>query len=220
MRRRSRWCCWIMPLTVVAIAPVWAEDRVPGTEPVVEPQIDRRQVSVPRIKESDIEAGVYAGVLSVESFGTRAVYGARVAYHVTDRLFVEGVYGQSTVSDQFYRDHALPIFADGAVAKLSYYNVSVGYNLLPGESFVTKTWALASAFYVIGGLGSTTIEREKFPTFNFGFGYRLLFTDSFAFHIDVRDHLFNSDLLSRGQQQKKNVLTNNFEMTTGMTFFF
>src|ERR1041385_3751380 len=84
---------------VVFAAPAMAETASTGTDPtkeqVIEPQIDRRTVTVPHISASDLEFGLYTGVLSVENFGARSVNGARLAYHLTDRLFVEGAYGGS-----------------------------------------------------------------------------------------------------------------------------
>jgi outer membrane beta-barrel protein len=203
----------VMLSATLPTAPTLAQEKTGDGAPVIEPQIDRRTVSVPRIGASDIEVTAFTGVLGVQNFGTNSVSGGRIGYHVTDRIFVEGGYGRSTVSDEFYRDRAFPIF-NTEMVQLTYYNFSVGFNLLPGETFVTQDWALSSAFYFVAGIGSTEIEREKFSTFNFGFGYRLLFTDWLAFHIDVRDHVFNSDLLGKNQR------TDNFEMTTGLSVFF
>ena len=42
---------------------------------------------------------------------------------------------------------------------LNYYNVSVGYNVLPGEVFIGSNCAKASAFYLIAGIGSTRLRR-------------------------------------------------------------
>lgn len=216
---RSPWW-WMLALSIMAMSVARADERAPENGQVIEPQIDRRQVTIPHIRSSDLEFQLYTGTLSVEHFGAQSVTGKRLAYHVTDRVFVEGAYGDSTVSDQFYRDRAFPVF-DNALVKLTYYNASLGYNLLPGESFLTRNWAVSSAFYLIGGVGSTRIERENFHTFNFGFGYRLLANDWFAFHLDVRDYVFNSDILGgSGAGSGGNQRTDNFEMTAGLSFYF
>lgn len=200
-------------VAMLAAAPAVAQERSAAAEPVIPPQVDRRKVTVPHIDASDIEVTAYFGMFSIENFGTSSVYGGRIAYHVTERMFLEGTYGLSTVSDEFYRERALPVFSS-AEQDVSYYNVSIGYNLLPGESFLTKTWAMSSAFYVVAGIGSTKLADDSFSTMNFGFGYRVLLTDWFALHIDMRDHVFNSDLLGANQR------TNNFELTTGVSVFF
>src|SRR5947207_3295472 len=53
-------------------------------EPVIEPQVDRRDIRIPKIKVDDIEFGVYGGILSVQDFGSKPVFGARLAYHLTE----------------------------------------------------------------------------------------------------------------------------------------
>jgi outer membrane beta-barrel protein len=185
------------------------------TEQVISPDLERRTVTIPKIHATDLELGVYIGTLSIENFGAKTSRGARLAFHVTEKLFVEGVYGKSTISDEFYRERAFPIsgFKKGE-NPLTYYNVSLGYNLLPGESFITQRWAVASAFYLIGGIGTTTFAGRSYSTMNYGFGYRLLLTDWFTWHVDMRDHVFSHSLLGTSQR------TDNFEMTTGFTVFF
>jgi len=187
----------------------------PSQEQVIQPELERRDVKVPHINADDIELGFYSGILSMENFSAQSVKGARLAYHVTEDFFVEGAYARSTISDEFYRSRAFPITGfDQQEEDLTYYNLSLGYNVLPGEIFLGRRWAMASAFYVIGGIGTTKFAHESFATFNFGGGYRILLNDWFALHIDMRDYVFDSDLL--GQNKR----TNNFEATVGMTIFF
>lgn len=207
----------IATLVLTMSGPAHAQAPIQAATPeqVIQPQIDRRAITVPRIDVDDIEIGVFLGILSIENFGAKAVTGVRLAYHVTENLFVEGAYGSSTVSDEFYRDRAFPITGfQQAEEELTYYNISLGFNVLPGEIFIGKNWAMASAFYVIGGIGTTSFAQEKFPTFNFGVGYRILVNDWFALHFDMRDHVFDSDLLGKNQR------TNNFETHIGATVFF
>jgi outer membrane beta-barrel protein len=61
------------------------------------------------------------------------------------------------------------------------------------------------------------LDRSQRPapqTFNFGLGARVLFTDRVALQVDMRDHVFSTDIL--GKQQN----TQNLELTGGITFFF
>jgi outer membrane beta-barrel protein len=193
-----------------------AEDKsIPAQEQVIQPQLERRDVKVPHIKANDIEVGYYSGILSMENFSAESVKGVRLAYHVTEDFFVEGAYARSIISDEFFRSRAFPITGfDQQEEDLTYYNISLGYNVLPGEIFLGRRWAMASAFYIIGGIGTTTFANESYSTFNFGGGYRILLTDWLAMHIDMRDYVFDSDLL--GQNKR----TNNFEATLGLTVFF
>ena len=192
------------------------EDKnVTQQEQVIQPQLERRDVKVPHINVDDIEVGFYRGILSIENFSAQTVTGLRLAYHVTEDFFIEGTGAKSTVSDEFFRSRAFPITGfDKQEEDLTYYNISIGYNVLPGEIFFGRRWAMASAFYIIGGIGTTKFAKESHATFNFGGGYRILLNDTFALHLDMRDHVFDSDLL--GQNKR----TNNFEAHVGLTAYF
>lgn len=201
-----------MLLVAVAVS-AQAQVPAPGPEPVVEPQIDRRDVSVPRIDATDLEIGAYTGILSVEDFGAESSSGYRVAYHVTEDFFVEGIYGTSTVSDLAFYNLGIPIFTRRQV-DLTYYHASIGYNLFPGEVFIGRNWALTSAVYVVGGIGNVNFASEDNTAYNFGFGIRLLPVDWLSMRIEMRDHIFESDLL--GKKEFKH----NFELTFGLGAYF
>ena len=98
--------------------------------------------------------------------------------------------------------------------KLTYYNLSVGYNVLPGEVFLGGRRARPSQFYIIAGVGSTKFADQRKPTFNVGFGYRVFLADWVALQLDLRDHIFSLDLLGKRQS------TQNVELTGGLTFYF
>ena len=192
-----------------------AQTTTKPNEPVVVPQVDRRDVKPPRFPSNDFEVGVFAGIYEMQSFGSNAVSGLRLGYHITEDVFVEGVYGRTKVSDETFRQ----IFPNGGVfpspsENLTYYNLSAGYNVLPGEVFFGRNVAKASAFYVVLGVGSTTFVDQKKQTLNYGFGTRLLFNDHFAVQADVRSHVFSFDLLGQKQNAK------NLEATLGLTVFF
>ena len=62
---------------------------------VVDPAVERRKITVPRIRSSNIEFGLDYGALSIEDFGTNPVYGITAAYHVTEDFFFQGEYGRT-----------------------------------------------------------------------------------------------------------------------------
>ncbi len=167
-----------------------------------------------RFPSRDIIAGAYLGTYSSEDFGASLVYGARLGYHITEDFFVEGVYGTTSVSDENYRQ-ILPggVFPEKEET-LSYYNLSVGYNILPGEVFFGSRYAMASALYLIAGVGSTKFLEQSKQTINFGLGYRVFLKDWAAIQVDFRDHLYTLDLLGQSKS------TQNLELTAGITFFF
>ena len=178
----------------------------PSAEPpgqVIDPEVERREIKEPKIDREDFEVGAFIGIMSIEDFGTSTVYGARIAYHVTEGFFVEGTVGQSegglTSFEQLSGGARL---IDDDERTFTYYNLNVGYNILPGEGFIGESRAYNTNFYVIAGLGSTTFAGDDRFTVNFGGGFRFLFTDSVAFHVDFRDHLLDIDILGREQSSE------------------
>jgi outer membrane beta-barrel protein len=195
-----------------AIAQV--QDQKPGNEQVIVPEVPRREVKLPRFPSKDFEIGVFGGVYSTQNFGSSPVGGLRLGYHITEDIFVEGVLAQTTVTDDSFRQ-ILPggVFTDNK-EKLQYYNLSAGFNVLPGEVFIGSKWAKATAVYLIGGVGSTKFNQQRRQTVNFGLGLRLMLADRWAVQVDMRDHVFTLDLLGKRQS------TQNLELTSGLTFFF
>jgi outer membrane beta-barrel protein len=184
-------------------------------ESVIQPQVDRREIKTARIDTDNFEVGAYYGLMSVEDFETNAVYGARLAYHISEGFFVEGTYGQTDAGQTSFEklSGGAPILTDEQ-RKLSYYDISIGYNLLPGEVFIGRKRAFSSALYVVAGAGNTNFADDDFFTIVLGAGYRMLMTDWLALHVDFRDRLFDSDLL--GEEKT----THNFEWTLGLSAFF
>ena len=191
-----------------------ADPPAQQTDQVVVPQVDRRDVRVPRFPSNDFEVGLFAGTYATQNFGTSAVVGLRLGYHITEDFFVEGVYAQTRVSDEQYR-RILPggIFPEERV-KLTYYNLSGGYNVLPGEVFVGSRYARPAQLYVIAGVGSTKFDQQRRPTINVGFGYRVYVLDRLALQLDLRDHVYSVDLLGKRES------TQNLELTGGLTLAF
>jgi outer membrane beta-barrel protein len=185
-----------------------------NNDQVVIPQVDRRDIEKPKFPSNDFEVGLFTGTYATQNFGSSWVYGARIGYHITEDFFVEGVYGQTKVSDALFKQ-ILPggiLVADSN--KLSYYNMSIGYNLFPGEIFIGGRRARPSQFYLIAGVGSTKFADQRKPTFNAGFGYRVYLADWAALQLDLRDHIFSLDLLGKRES------TQNVELTGGLTFYF
>lgn len=184
-------------------------------EQVIVPEVERREVKVPRIPSNDFEIGVFGGTYSTQNFGASAVQGLRLGYHVSEDLFVEGSYARTQVSDAVYR-RFLPgggVFANPKET-LTYYNVALGWNVLPGEVFFGRSYARPSAGYLIAGVGSTRFFDQRRQTIHVGFGLRLFLADWAALQVDMRDHLYSLDLL--GEREN----TQNLELSAGLTFFF
>jgi outer membrane beta-barrel protein len=181
---------------------------------VIEPQVTRRQVKVPRIHSSNIELGAFYGVVSIEDFGTHPEYGFIAAYHMTEDFFFQAEWGHSRGSQTSFETLTNIQLLTESERRFTYYDLSLGYNFLPGESFIGRGTALTSAFYLIGGLGGTDFAGDTKFTVNFGAGYRIVPTDWLAFHITVQDHVFQSSVLGSTK------LTNNLEARIATTVFF
>jgi outer membrane beta-barrel protein len=188
-------------------------DTAPPT--VIEPVVERRKIKVNKVDAENIEVGGYYGILSIEDWGTNPLMGVRAAYHVTEDLFFEAGVGRSkagktsaeTIGGQI-------IILDDNERRFTQYSLSLGYNLLPGEVYIGRNLAMNSSLYVIGGIGATQFGGDHRFTVNFGAGYKVLPTDWLAIHIDVQDHVFQSDILGVDK------LTNNIAAHLGVTAFF
>ena len=186
-----------------------------SSEQAVEPQLERRELTEADIDSENIEAGAFVGVMNVEDFGTNLVYGARMAFHFTEDFFAEGAYGRTDTDQTSFEklSGGAKLLSDGN-RKLEYYNLSLGYNILPGEVFIGGDHAFNSALYLIAGVGSTEFAGDSNFTVNVGTGFRLLMNDWIALHLDFRDHIFESDVLGSDKTM------HNLEGTAGLTFFF
>lgn len=134
---------------------------------------------------------------------------------MTEDFFVEGSYGQTTLGQTSFErlSGGAQILTDEE-RDLTYYNVSLGWNIFPGEAFVGRGFAFKGGLYLIGGVGSTEFGGDSRFTINAGVGYRLIATDWLAFHVTLRDHFFESDLLG------ENDTLHNLEFSGGLTLFF
>jgi outer membrane beta-barrel protein len=192
-----------------------ASDQPSSDRPIIDPQVERREIRRARIDTEDFEIGAYFGVLSIEDFESHTVYGARLAYHLTEDFFIEGTFGQSKAGRTSYEtlSGSASLLTDDE-RDYSYYALSLGWNALPGEVFIGENRAYNTAFYLVAGIGSTTFAGDDRFTVNGGFGYRILPADWIAVHFDVRDHIFDIDLLG----EKK--IVNNLEAHLGLSIFF
>ena len=90
----------------------------------------------------------------------------------------------------------------------------MGFNLFPGEAFVTDSTTFNTVFYLIGGIGNTEFAGEDAFTIVYGVGHRTLFLDGFSVDIEMRDLIFEQDIF--GDEES----TNNLEFTVSLNLFF
>jgi outer membrane beta-barrel protein len=204
-------------LTVAAFAALAALAALPAhaaDEPVVQPQVDRRDIKLPKFPSNDFEVSVYGGLYSAQNFGSSPAWGGRLAYHITEDFFVEASAGTTRVSDEAFR-RILPggIFTDNTET-LIYSNFNVGMNVLPGEVFIGRNFAMPSQVFIVAGGGTTRFNGQRMSTFDVGVGVKVYLSDSWALRVDMRDNIFKLDLLG------KTDMTHNVELNAGLSFLF
>jgi outer membrane beta-barrel protein len=216
----------LLLLTTLLAAAAWPGDghaQARGTDEgleagqpqVVEPAVKRREIERARIDTENFEAGAFIGTISIEDFGSSFVYGGRLAYHFTEDLFAEASLGTAKAGRTSYEDlsGAAELLTDDE-REYTYYDLAIGWNALPGEVFFGGRRAMPSSVYFTLGAGSTRFAGDDHFTVMVGSGLRLLVTDWVALHLDVRDQMFDSDLL--GEQK----LTQNLQVGLSVTAFF
>lgn len=206
-------------LSMALIAPLSQapaqEGGLEGQEPVLEPRIERQRVSEARIDSENFELGAYGGLMSIEDFGARTLAGARLAYHVSEDVFLEGSLARTRAGETSFETLSGGVnLLDDDQRRYIYYNASVGYHLLPGESFLGSDRVFNTAFYLIGGAGMTDFAGDNHFTVNVGMGYRVLVTDWLSLRMEMRDHVFDLDIFG------DNKTTQNLEWTLGVGGFF
>jgi len=184
-------------------------------QPVIDPKVTRRKIKTPNIDGQDIELGAFAGVLSIEDFGTSSVVGVRGNYHLTEDFFLQGSVGRSKGATTSYeRLSGGPQLLQEQDRYYTYYALNAGWNALPGEIFIGENRAYNSAFYFTAGMGFTKFAGDSRFTANGGMGYRILPTRWLAVTFDFRDHLFDIDILG----EKK--VAHNLEGSLGLSVYF
>lgn len=204
----------LLLLAFITLQPVWAEDDDADSSEtvVVEPDIYRREINVPRIDTENFEITAYYGVLDIEDFGTEPTVGLRAAYHITEDFFIEGAYAMSEASDNTLEN--LTTFNILQDEDVNYYSLSLGYNIFPGEIFLGRNFAMTSSFYLMAGVGNFEFNAEDEFAYNIGFGFKVLPKDWLSLRVDFRDIVYETDLLG------DNEFTNNFEVSANLGVFF
>ena len=186
-----------------------------STPQVVEPRVKRRDVNPPGLDTENFEAGLFVGTISIEDFGASVSYGGRIAYHFTEDVFAEATIGTAKAGKTSYEDlsGSAQLLTDSE-RQFTHYDLSIGWNALPGEVFLGGTRAMPSAVYFTLGAGSTRFAGDDHFTVALGAGLRVLANDWIAVHLDARNLAFETDLLGEDK------LTHNLQFTFGVTAFF
>lgn len=201
---------WLSP-----VAPAFAQSEEVDDGSLIEPQIERVEFDEARIDSDDFELSVYAGYLALEDFDTNFVVGAKLGYHISEDFFVQATYGRSDSGETSFErlSGGAPLLSDDE-REVEYYLVTLGFNLMPGEAFVTDSTTFNTVFYLTAGVGTTTFAGDDRFTIAYAFGYRTLFADGFSLDIEMRDLIFEMDIFGETES------TNNLEFSVAFNLFF
>ncbi|HTF96278.1 MAG TPA: outer membrane beta-barrel domain-containing protein [Cellvibrio sp.] len=200
-----------------SVATAQEDDEQDGDEleQIITPDIKRRTIKEDDLDSEDFEMGAFFGLLSIEDFGTNDVQGITFAYHITEDFFVEAAYGISKTEKTSYES------LSGGVELLtedqrdiSYYNLSLGYNFLHGQVFISDKWAFNNHFYIMLGGGNTDFAAKDYFTTSIGAGLRFYATDWLALDLSSRGHSFEHEVFGESKR------VTNMETRLGLSLFF
>ena len=183
--------------------------------PLIEPDVTPGPVTEALIDTENFEIGAFVGVLNIEDFESSLLYGGKLTYHLSESFFFEAGVGFAEGGETSFEKLAgnVEVLTDSE-RDYSYYNINLGYNVLPGEAFLTENYAFNTNFYLIAGAGATDFAGDTRFTLNAGAGYQVLLTDSVAVQIGVRQHYYRIDVLGAEKTSM------NTEVSTGLSVFF
>ncbi|NVJ61710.1 MAG: outer membrane beta-barrel domain-containing protein [Gammaproteobacteria bacterium] len=199
-------------LTLLAKISIAAETT---PDKIYDPKLEQQQIDEALIDDEDFEVGVFFGTLGIEDFGAAEVYGVRFNYFINEDFFLQLSTGNAKAglssAEQLFPGNVL-ISTD---RDFKFYDINLGWNILPGEGFWSEDVAVNTAFYIVAGAGNTSFLDNTEFTLTYGAGYRALINDWFSFSVDTRDHRFNSEY-PVGEVKA----THNLEFSFSFSFFF
>lgn len=157
------------------------------------------------------ELGAFVGIINIEDFTSEEVYGVRTAFHASEDIFLEFNYATASVSDSSFEKKTNSLTED---RDYTYYDFLFGYKLFPGEVFPSKQRSSISSFHIVTGVGHTEFGGEENFTYIIGLGYRVGITQQIVWNMDVRNHIYTSNL------SKDDGTVHNIDFTTGVSYLF
>lgn len=186
-----------------------------NAEDTVTADIERREVLEDILDSENFEFGVQLGLISIEDFESNLWVSGHFAYHINEYFYAKALYGYAEAGQTSFEQLAnVPPLLTDEQRKLSYYGLNIGYNLLPGEVFLSKDLAFNSMFSIEVGGGSTEFAGNDQFTVNFTANYRLFLTDWLTWDIGMTDYVFDTTITGESKT------THNLNFTTGVAFYF
>jgi outer membrane beta-barrel protein len=126
----------------------------------------------------------YSGAYAFDRKSNSLVLGGRLGYYVFDRIQLEGGVAWTHVKRPAEIVESLfGLTLEAEDFPMLFYHLIATWELMPGRQMVP---------YVTGGVGSTIMQGETEPSFNFGAGTTLFLSKRLAMRWEVRDYRFES----------------------------
>lgn len=186
-----------------------------GSSGTVDVDVDRRTVLEDVLDDENFELGVQFGIMSIEDFESNPWVSVHFAYHITEFFYAKARYAQSEGGQTSFEKlvNVPPLLTDEE-RELSYYGLNIGYNLMPGEVFLGRDFALNSVFSIELGGGTTEFAGDEKFTVNLSANYRVFLTDWLTWDIGMSDYIFDTNITG------ENKTSHNLNFTTGFAYYF
>ena len=186
-----------------------------AAETEIKPNVERREVLEDLLDSENFEVGIKVGLISIEDFETSTLVSGHLAYHISEDFYFKAQYSQADAGTTSFEklSNTSPLLTDDE-RELSYYGLNIGYNLFPGEIFLSDNWAFNSVFSVELGAGSTEFAGDDQFTVNFATNFRVFANDWIAWDIGISDHIFDTRVTGEAKT------THNLSLNTGVSFYF
>jgi len=176
---------------------------------------DAKTYQKPDIEVDDFELLVSTGFLSIEDFGVGNITLFSLNYHVNESVFIQaGILKAQASETSFEVLTGNSTLLTDSERQLNAFQISVGYNLFPGEGFFSENHTFSTDYYVIAGIGTTEFAGNERYTLNYGTGFRAAVLPWLTVYSEVRNYVFDMDVFG------VNKSTNNLSFTLGVGFVF
>lgn len=165
------------------------------------------------INNEVISVGVFAGIVNVQDFTSEFAPGLSATFRASEDFFIQYNFLEADVSLSSYENSQGAYFT-GDDRTFTHYDLLIGYNLFQGEFFPSPTASL-STLYTVVGVGNTDFGGESKLTYTLGLGYEVALTRKISAHIDFRDYIYQSSLVS---DEKRMVHTT--QVSVGAKYWF
>jgi len=181
----------------------------------VDVDVDKRTVLEDVLDDENFELGAQFGIMSIEDFESNPWVSVHFAYHITEFFYAKARYAKSEGGQTSFEKlvNVPPLLTDEE-RELSYYGLNIGYNLMPGEVFLGRDFALNSVFSIELGGGTTDFAGDEKFTVNLTANYRIFLTDWLTWDIGMSDYIFDTNITG------ENKTSHNLNFTTGFAYYF